>query len=99
MAVKSRSAIGLFLMALVCLFSYCGHIFFETVVSVCVLYVCLRSLYGLCIYNFATDEMLFRYEQNLALKAGVMTGDIFIIRMKNMFLTVFLILQLCYYIK
>lgn len=92
MAVKSRSAIGLFLMALVCLFSYCGHIFFETVVSVCVLYVCLRSIYGLCMYNFATDEMLFRYEQNLALKAGVLTEDIFVIRIKNMFLTLLFII-------
>lgn len=92
MAVKSRSAMGLFMMALICLFSYCGYIFFETVVSVCMLYVCVKSLYGLCMYNFATDEALFRYEQNLASKAGVFTDDIFLIRIKNIFLNLLFII-------
>lgn len=92
MAVKSRSAMGLFLMALVCLFSYCGYIFFETVVSVCVLYVCIRSLYGLCMYNFATDEALFHYEQSLSLRAGVVVEDIFLTRTKNIFLTLLFII-------
>jgi len=92
MAVKSRSAMGLFLMALLCLFSYCGYIFFETVVSVCLLYICIRSLYALCMYNFATDEALFRYEQSLSLRAGVVTEDVFIIRIKNIFLTLLFII-------
>ena len=92
MAVKSRSAVSLFLMALICLFSYCGYIFFETVVSLCMLYVCVKSLYGLCMYNFATDEALFRYEQNLASKAGVFTEDIFLIRIKNIFLNMLFII-------
>ena len=92
MAVKSRSAMGLFLMVLVCLFSYCGYIFFETVVSVCMLYVCIRSLYGLCMYNFATDEALFRYEQSLASRAGAFAEDIFLIRTKNIFLNLLFII-------
>lgn len=92
MAVKSRSMVGLFLIALMCLFSYCGYIFFETVVSVCMLYVCMKSLYGLCMYNFATDEALFRYEQNLAAKAGSFSDDIFIIRVKNICLNLLFII-------
>ena len=92
MAVKSRSVVGILLMALVCLFSYCGYIFFETVVSICLLYVCAKTLYGLCMYNFATDEALFRYEQNLALRAGFCTTDVFLIRTRNIFLNLLFII-------
>ncbi len=92
MAVRTRSAFGLFVLAVICLFSYCGFIFFEAVVSLCVLYVCSKSLYSLFMYNFASDEALFKYEQRLQLKSGVLSGDIFLIRFKNIFLyTLFII--------
>lgn len=92
MAVKSRSAAGLLLMAIVCLFSYCGYIFFETVVSICLVYVCVNALYGLCMYNFATDEALFRYEQSKAKKGPVSEEDAFFIKVKNVFLNILFII-------
>lgn len=92
MAVKSRSAAGLLLMAIICLFSYCGYIFFETVVSICLVYVCINALYGLCVYNFATDEALIKYEQSKAQKGPISEEDAFFIKVKNVFLNILFII-------
>lgn len=85
MTANKKSVASLFLIMVICLFSYCGYIFFETVAAVCLLYLCTKSLYRLLIYNFATDEALFRYEHNLALKSKLFPEDVFFVRMKNIF--------------
>lgn len=86
MAAKSRSATGVLIMALLWFFSFCGYIFFEAVVSLCIIYVCIKSLYGLCMYNFASEEALLTYERNMAEKSPVSLKNAFFIKLKNILL-------------
>ena len=87
MAIKLRSTIMVFMLFVPVLFYVLNSALFEFFMFFAVLFVCIKSLYKLFVYNFSSDEFLEKYE---SVVKPISLFDFLIGKLFSVILTVFI---------